>query len=326
MTTNQTPKPKKHRLFFFFLFLILLLGGTIVLSYPFWQQFTNLEQTLQKEVQQLKTRLAKLEKSQANKAHFQGLETRINKQELALNTLIRQIAQQPQNDEDWKIAEIDYLITIAHHRLQLAQDSQGALIALITADKRLQALNKPELLKVRTELLKNIQSLRELKHPDITSLALRLAQAQTQTDKLPLLQGTRESYTPTSSSESEKSEESSQEWQRVLLDELKRLVVIRYNKDAEKGFFNPKQRHIIAQILQLKLENARFFLLRHDSNNFTTSIQAVRQWLKSYYDQNDEKVKTLETDLAKMEKIVLNPPLPDLSNLLKSLSAARGNQ
>ncbi len=326
MTTNQTPKPKKHRLFFFFLFLILLLGGTIVLSYPFWQQFTNLEQTLQKEVQQLKTRLAKLEKSQANKAHFQGLETRINKQELALNTLIRQIAQQPQNDEDWKIAEIDYLITIAHHRLQLAQDSQGALIALITADKRLQALNKPELLKVRTELLKNIQSLRELKHPDITRLALRLAQAQTQTDKLPLLQGTRESYTPTSSSESEKSEESSQEWQRVLLDELKRLVVIRYNKDAEKGFFNPKQRHIIAQILQLKLENARFFLLRHDSNNFTTSIQAVRQWLKSYYDQNDEKVKTLETDLAKMEKIVLNPPLPDLSNLLKSLSAARGNQ
>ena len=326
MTTNQTPKPKKHRLFFFFLFLILLLGGTIVLSYPFWQQFTNLEQTLQKEVQQLKTRLAKLEKSQANKAHFQGLETRINKQELALNTLIRQIAQQPQNDEDWKIAEIDYLITIAHHRLQLAQDSQGALIALITADKRLQALNKPELLKVRTELLKNIQSLRELKHPDITSLALRLAQAQTQTDKLPLLQGTRESYTPTSSSESEKSEESSQEWQRVLLDELKRLVVIRYNKDAEKGFFNPKQRHIIAQILQLKLENARFFLLRHDNNNFTTSIQAVRQWLKSYYDQNDEKVKTLETDLAKMEKIVLNPPLPDLSNLLKSLSAARGNQ
>ncbi len=324
MTTNQTPKPKKHRLFFFFLFLILLLGGTIVLSYPFWQQFTNLEQTLQKEVQQLKTRLAKLEKSQANKAHFQGLETRINKQELALNTLIRQIAQQPQNDEDWKIAEIDYLITIAHHRLQLAQDSQGALIALITADKRLQALNKPELLKVRTELLKNIQSLRELKHPDITSLALRLAQAQT--DKLPLLQGTRESYTPTSSSKSEKSEESSQEWQQVLLDELKRLVVIRYNNEAEKGFFNPKQRHIIAQILQLKLENARFFLLRHDSNNFTTSIQAVREWLKSYYDQNDEKVKTLETDLAKMEKIVLNPPLPDLSNLLKSLSAARGNQ
>ncbi len=324
MTTNQTPKPKKHRLFFFFLFLILLLGGTIVLSYPFWQQFTNFEQTLQKEVQQLKTRLAKLEKSQENHAHFQGLETRINKQEMALNTLIRQIAQQPQNDEDWKIAEIDYLITIAHHRLQLAQDSQGALIALITADKRLQALNKPELLKVRTELLKNIQSLRELKHPDITSLALRLAQAQT--DKLPLLQGTRESYTPTSSSKSEKSEESSQEWQQVLLDELKRLVVIRYNNEAEKGFFNPKQRHIIAQILQLKLENARFFLLRHDNNNFTTSIQAVRQWLKSYYDQNDEKVKTLETDLAKMEKIVLNPPLPDLSNLLKSLSAARGNQ
>jgi len=321
MTTEQTnPKPKKHRLFFFFLFLTLLLGGTIVLSYPFWQQVNNLEQTLQKEVEQLTTQVARLEKAQENQAPLQELETRINKQELALNTLIRQIAEQPQNDDDWKIAEIDYLITIAHHRLQLVQDSQGALAALITADQRLQDLNKPELLKVRTELLKEIQRLRELKRPDITRLALRLAQAQT--DKLPLLQGTRESYTPTNSSDSE---ESSQEWQQVLLEEMKRLVVIRYNNEAEKGFFNPKQRSIIAQILQMKLENARFFLLRLDSQNFTTSIQAVREWLKSYYDQNDEKVKTLETDLAKMEKIVLNPPLPELSNLLKSLSAARKN-
>jgi uroporphyrin-3 C-methyltransferase len=322
MTTNQTPKPKKHRLFFFFLFLTLLLGATIVLSYPFWQQFTNLEQTLQKEIKQLSTQVAMLQKSQEkdNQAQFQTLETRINEQELAFKKLIQQIAQQPQNDEDWKIAEINYLITIAHHRLQLVQDSQGALAALITANKRLQSLNKPELLKVRTELLKKIQSLRELKHPDITGLALRLAQAQS--DKLPLLQGTRESYTPASSSDSQ---ESSQEWQQVLLEELKRLVVIRYNNQAERGFLNPKQRTIIAQILQLKLENARFFLLRHDSQNFTASIQAVREWLKHYYDKNDDKVKALQTDLAKMEKIVLNPPLPELSNLLKSLSAARGN-
>lgn len=320
MTTKQTPKPKKHRLFFFFLFLILLLGGTIILSYPFWQQFTNLEQTLQEEVKQLSTQVARLQKSQDNQAPLKGLETRINEQEQALNTLMRQIAQQPQNDEDWKIAEIDYLITIAHHRLQLVQDSQGALVALITADERLQSLNKPILFQVRTQLLQDIQRLRELKHPDIAGLALRLAQAQT--DKLPLLQGTRESYTPppTSSSDSEE-----QEWQQVLWEEMKRLVVIRYNNEAESGFLSPKQRPIIAQILQMKLENARFFLLRHDSQNFTASIQAVRKWLKSYYDQNDDKVKALQTDLTKMETIVLNPPLPELSNLLKSLSAARGN-
>jgi len=319
MTTEQTPKPKKHRLFFFFLFLILLLGGTIVLSYPFWQQFTQLEQTLQEEINQLSTKVAMLQKSQEkdNQAQFQTLETRINEQELALNKLIHKIEQQPQNDEDWKIAEIDYLITIAHHRLQLVQDSQGALAALITANKRLQELNQPTLFKVRTEILEKIQHLRELKHPDITGLALRLAQAQS--EKLPLLQGTRESYLPASSSDSDKEPE----WQQFLWEEIKRLVVIRYNNEAERGFLNPKQRSIIAQILQIKLENARFFLLRYDSQNFIASIQAVREWLKRYYDQNDDKVKTLQIDLAKMETIVLNPPLPELSNLLKSLSVAR---
>lgn len=324
MTKEQTPKPKKHRLFFFFLFLILLLGGTIVLSYPFWQQFTHLEQTLQEEIKQLSTQVASLEKSQENQAQFQTLETRLNEQELALKKLIHQIAQQPQNNEDWKIAEIDYLITIAHHRLQLVQDSQGALAALITADERLQSLNKPELLKVRTELLEQIQRLRKLKHPDIAGLALRLAQAQT--EKLPLLQGTRKSYTPPPASSSDSEESSDKlEWQQVLWEEIKQLVVIRYNNEAEIGFLSPKQRSVIAQILQMKLENARFFLLRHDSQNFIASIQAVREWLKRYYDQNDDKVTTLQTDLAKMEKIVLNPPLPELSHLLKSLSVARGN-
>ncbi len=325
MTTEQTPKPKKHRLWFFFLFLLLLLGGTIVLSYPVWQQFTHLEQTLQEEIQQLSEQVASLEKSQENQIPLKALEARINEQELALNKLIQQIAQQPQNDDDWKIAEINYLITIAHQRLQLVQDSQGALAALRMADESLQSLNKPELLKVRTELLKDIRRLRELKLPDITGLALRLAQAQTQVDNLPLLQGTRESYTPPdSSSESEKTSEEL-EWQQVFWREVRRLFVIRYNNEAEKGFLSPKQRSIIAQILQMRLENARFFLLRHDSQNFTASIQAVREWLQRYYDQNDEKVKTLQTDLAEMEKIVLNPPLPELSNLLKSLSAVREN-
>ena len=323
MTTEQTPKPKKHRLWFFFLFLLLLLGGTIVLSYPVWQQFTHLEQTLQEEIQQLSEQVARIEKSQENQTPLKALEARINEQELALNKLIQQIAQQPQNDDDWKIAEINYLITIAHQRLQLVQDSQGALAALRMADESLQSLNKPELLKVRTELLKDIRRLRELKLPDITGLALRLAQAQTQVDKLPLLQGTRESYTPPDSlSESGKSSEEL-EWQQVFWREIRRLFVIRYNNKAEKGFLSPKQRSIIAQILQMKLENARFFLLRHDGQNFTASIQAVREWLQRYYDQNDEQVKTLQTDLAEMATIVLNPPLPGLSNLLKSLSAAR---
>jgi uroporphyrin-3 C-methyltransferase len=189
------------------------------------------------------------------------------------------------------------------------------------ADERLKNLNKPILFQVRTELLEKIQRLRELKRPDIAGLALRLAQAQT--EKLALLQGTRESYTPPISNSEESSEE--QEWQKILWNEIKQLVVIRYSNEAEKGFFNPKQRSIIAQILQMKLENARFFLLRHDNQNFTASIQAVREWLKRFYDNNDNKVKILQTDLAAMETIVLNPPLPELSHLLQSLSAVREN-
>jgi uroporphyrin-III C-methyltransferase len=332
-TIEPSPRKKRHWMFFFLL-LIVLLGGTIVLSYPFWQKLTDSQTGLQQEVQvltqQVMTLQAELQtlQSQDHEAPLEALQARfedLSQQQQVLKNyltnLIHQVEQQPQSDDDWKLAEINYLLTIALHRLQLAHDPEGALIALLALDKRLQRFNKANWLPVRTQLLEDIKRLQEVEYPDITGLAVLLAQYINEVDELPLLQGHQTAVMP----ESEKNPlPEKQPWQEQLLDELQQLFVIRYNRDADSGFLTPEQRALVTQILHLKLENVRYFLLRRDSDNFVASIKAVHNWLKRYYDQNDEKVKGLQNDLAQMQTIALNPQLPDISgslNVLQRLSA-----
>lgn len=327
-TATKPPQPK-NRGKFVILFLILLIASTFMLSYPLWQKLSRWQAKWQQQVHLLNTQVTTLQtelqtlQSQDNQTSLEVLQTQfqeLSKQQQTLDNhftnFVHQMAQQPQNDDDWKLAELHYLLTIALHRLQLASDPDGALLALQTADKRLQNFNKPNLFPIRKQLLEDIQHLRELERPDIIGLAVRLAQYAAQVDSLPLLQGTRQTYTP---SPKETMFDDEQSWQELVWNELKQLIVIRYNKEVETGFLTPGQRAFVTQILHLKFENARFFLLRHDTENFAASILTVRDWLTRYYDNNNNKVKALQNDLAQMQDIVLEPTLPDISGSLKLL-------
>jgi uroporphyrin-3 C-methyltransferase len=330
-TESVVKKPARGK--FVILFLILLLASTFLLSYPLWQKFAHWQQestqqidNLNKQVSTLQIELQALQ-SQDNQAPLEALQTQLNElsnQQRSLEnhfiTLNAKIASQPQYDDDWKLAEIQYLLTIALHRLQLEHDSEGALVALVAAEARLRRLNNSSLFQVRAQMLADIKRLREIERPDIAGLAVRLAQHMAQANDLPLLQGNRQTDIPS------KQEEMSEEvlsWQEQLFAEAKELVVIRYNDKVDTGFLTPGQRSLVVQTLLLKLENARFFLLRRDSPNFSASIQAVRNWLERYYDINSNKIKVLQKYLADVQNITLAPQLLDISGSLRQLQSWR---
>jgi uroporphyrin-III C-methyltransferase len=330
------PKTKKHRFLWFFLFLILLLGGTIILGYPLGQRFEQSQKALQEEVNLLNTQVEALETA-LQAAQSEDIHTPLNRLQALFNTLsekqqeldtqvtylVRQLEQQPHNNEEWKLAEIQYLLKIALQRLQLAYDPESALAALKAADQRLQYLNKPTLFQLRTQLLEDIKRLEAIERPDTEGLVVSLSQSIAQADQLPLLKA-HDEQAETAIEESESSETLS--WQAQWWEKLKEFIVIRYNTEAEKGFLNPGQKALVVQILHLRLENVRFFLLRHDTQNFSASITAVLDWLKRYYDQNDKSVQSLQKDLRGMQKTDLNPPLPDISGsftLLQNMLAEK---
>ena len=326
---NEQPVIKPMRGKFVIFFLILLLASTFILSYPLWQKFAHWQQESIQQIDNLNKQVTTLQKalqalqSQDNQAPLKTLQTQmktLSNQQQSLGehfiTLNAKIAAQPQYDEDWKLAEIEHLLTIALHRLQLEQDFEGALVALIAAEARLQRLNNSSLFQVRTQMLEDIKRLQEIERPDIAGLAVRLTQQMAQANDLPLLQGKRQTKI---ASKQEAMSDEVLSWQEQLWAKAEELVVIRYNEKVDTGFLTPGQRSLVIQTLLLKLENAHFFLLRRDSQNFSASIQAVHHWLEQYYDTNNPKIKALQKYLADVQNTTLAPQLPDISGSLRQL-------
>lgn len=343
-TQQSTTLPsKKNRKVYFLVFIGLIMVFLIALFFlvPFdkSKETRLVEQKLQSQIDSLNAQLIQLKQQVADfpspppPISIAPLTNRVDElseqqQQIAqdITALSQQIPPpQPLHDEDWKLAEIRYLLTIAQHRLQLMDDIQGALAALTAADNRLSRFNHLLLLPVRSQLFKEIKQLQTFVAPDIEGFAVKLAQYGAQIDDLPLLQNTYQKSVALTTvpsepvEENEKENEPEESWQQTIWKELKQLVVIRHNEEAKTGFLTPKQQQFIKQSLYLKLEIARAFLLRRDSENFTAALQVVQEWLNRYYDKNSPAVQVLQQDLMKMQTIDLTPPLPDISQSLQLL-------
>src|SRR5207342_1659331 len=80
-------------------------------------------------------------------------------QQVALESLYQELSR---NRDDWSLAEIEQIVLIASQQLQLAGDVRAALLALQTADSRLQRLDKPQLIPLRKVIAKDIERLKAL--------------------------------------------------------------------------------------------------------------------------------------------------------------------
>jgi len=303
------PHQRGHRLLFLLLLLIFL-----SISYGLWQQITSFHQELQQQINNLnqqvidlKTELQTLlmeEDQENNKA--EAFETRLQR--------LENFSQKPP-EADWVLAETAYLLTIANYKLMLAQDLEGALTALKTAYQHLAHLKQTEIIAVNNQISQEINQLSKLVPTDLFNVAKRLAHQMSKVDNLPLLQG---AYQPPP----KPTPLSIEKWQdlgTVVWEQLKQLVVIHYNSQAETGLLTTNQRRFIAQSLKLNLEMAHFSLLRRDTQQFVASIQSSLDWLTRYYDQTHPEVQSLQKDLEAMQHLVLVPPLPDISNSLTTL-------
>jgi uncharacterized protein HemX len=297
--------------------------GTSYLSYFLWQRSSQLQRQTYQQINPLMTQVATLEQqiktfqSQYEQKLEQSLQTMDHQVKLLvqqqqrlqdnLAVLTHQV-QQPQDNTEWIIAEIAYLLNIANQRLLLMKDIEGALTAVTAADKRLNTLNHPALYELKTQLTKEIEQLKNVKRPAIEISAKRLTEYMLQVEQLPLAQ----EHSIHSITQEELNSAGTALWR-----EISRLITIRYRVDTKGEFLTEEHRYFVIQTLRLKLEIARSFLLLQDFANLMMALESVQAWLDRYYDQNNEKVKNLIHDLKEMR--IESVSLPDLSLSLKAL-------
>src|SRR5262249_31885107 len=95
------------------------------------------------------------------------------------------------NRDDWVIAEIEQVLTIASQQLQLVGNVPAALTALQTADARLARSGRPQFLPLRKAFARDIERLKAAPGLDVSGIAVKLDQMIAGVDALPLAQDMR---------------------------------------------------------------------------------------------------------------------------------------
>ncbi len=324
------PKPKTARFAWFFLLILLasLAGGGFIVGQQILAELNAqrdlLEQKLQAASQQSIVLQQQLDALKQQGAALEPRVQALQRGQAGLQEAVTAMhARQAQGrDQEWSAAEILYLLNVAQQRLILAQDVDAAVAALQAADKRLMQSGDPGFLPLREVLAKDINQLRAVEQPDVAGMALRLTDYADRAGELPLLQG----ITPTQAARRQDIPPAEptappgwQDWTAVFWREIKQLIVIRRNSDAQAGLLTPEQRDLLAANLRLKLESARFALLRRDETQFRKELSILLHWMARYYDDNAQPVHAMSSDLQAMHSQPLRAPLPDLGRTAAAL-------
>lgn len=226
---------------------------------------------------------------------------------------------------EWRLAEIEYLLTIANHRITLANDLVTAITIFETADQRIKLLSDPALLKIRKSIKDELLSLRAVKQPDLDGMVLSLSSLVSEIDQLPLID--KERVAVATGQIKDQAPESWQDIPAAVWKDIKSLVVVRRHQKATEPILPPSESWFLYQNLRLKIEQARLALLRRDTALFHQNLKEADAWIKTFFNEDSSRVISALKELSLLTVVDLKPASPDVSGSLlqlRSLLAERG--
>ena len=220
----------------------------------------------------------------------------------------------------WMIAETEYLLRIANHRLILARDTDTARVALELADQRLRDTQDPGWAGVREQIARDIARLGSFQAPDSAGLAAQLAAL---IDQIPQLKIARATIGPERTLPERAAATPGERSWDTLLDDLwaglKDTVRIRERDKPVQAMLAPEHQFFLYENLKLHLEAARLGLARGDQALFHDSLQVAMDWLGRYFETGDHTTATLRSAIEEMLSLDIHPALPDISQSLRAL-------
>ena len=231
----------------------------------------------------------------------------------------------PPSPRQWKLAEVEYLLSVANHRLHLQRDASGAVALLERADESLADLDDFAFHDVRALLTTERLALRAFEDVDTQGLFLRLEATKGLLDRLPL----RLPEYVAEDSEEQTAADVDESMIDSLLSRLGGLVRFRrHDGETIRPLLPPEQAEYLEQHLVLALERAQLALLRRDQRIYASSLQSARQWLHRFVDPERTAVVEALRELDALVAVDLGAELPDISgslSLLRERRAERGD-
>jgi len=254
--------------------------------------------------------------AQARIAQLEAKLAESQNQQVALEALYQELSR---NRDEWSLAEVEQIITIANQQLQLAGNVKAALIALQAADTRLQRIDKPQLIGLRRILDQDIERLKAVPLVDTAGIAVRLDNLGVAVETLPLMSDARPPEPTTGDADRELR---ANVWQRLARDtwaEVRQLVRVQRIDRVEVPLLGPGESFFLRENLKLRLLSARFALLAHDEQTYKSDLRAAQEWLTRFF---DGKAKSTQNALAVVRQLAegtVSIAMPDISASLDAV-------
>lgn len=313
---EATAKKKSHKGIWISLLVLVLLSGA---GFYGWQYYAAITAKHNAQLLQLQQDVARLQSN--SREQDQQLDA-IRKHTQTLQDMAQQALDiGNRHQKGWLLAEADYLMRIASHRLQISHDINGAIAALQSADQGLFETGDITLLPVRQQLAKDVAALKALHQADIDGIVLALDQMSDQIASLP--------YKPADEELKQQlpdevaSDTSTPGIADKIFDAIKALGNIKIHRGRAQRASDEQQQYQGMHLLLSHLSSARLAALRLDTKQFVYDLGIAQQLLNRYYDLRDNRVIQMNKDLNKYLLIKLSPNLPDISASWTRLQTAR---
>lgn len=250
-----------------------------------------------------------------------GENLRLQEREAELRAAVADVHRRVgRSGTQWMIAEAEYLLRIASHRLNLARDTGSARVALELADQRLRDTRDPGWAGVREQIARDIARLAAFDEPDVAGLSARLGAL---IEQVPQVQVARATIGPERTLPERVARAPGERSWDTLLDDLwsgfRDSVRIRERDNPVQAMLAPEHQFFLYENLKLHLEAARLALARHDPALYQDNLTVAADWLARYFEPEDPVARAVASAIDQLRAVDIRPELPDISHSLRAL-------
>jgi len=338
--------PAKSSRPWFGIFNFLLIVALAVTAAYFWRQQQNLDAAYQANLTAQQSKLAaqqstmaelQLELQAVEQSSSKRLQSSLSPLASSIDSLSSEVVELGLGQQSlresgeklyqlfgrdrnaWQLAEVEYLMRVAQHKLILQDDFAGAAITLQAASDRIGLTGDPGLLPVRVIISEEIADLKTRRRADLVGMSLMLAQLGRRVRGLQpgfALRVEQSSELP-ADEQSVMVGKASQDWVDRFSDFLDSLISIR--KESTEPTEIEANIIDVTEAMEDNLKLARWSVLERDANQYQLLIDRSLSLFREFYDLDNAANHEFMTELQELQKRVIKPEKPDITVSLREL-------
>lgn len=319
------------------LFLLLVAAvavAALLVSVMLWQKLSRIQEQLARQsadtgLQALEAKtLAKQaqETVQDSAARVSLMEARISEVALQRSQLEDLMQSLSRSRDDNLVVDVDSALRIAQQQAQMTGSAEPLLVALQSAQKRIQKTAQPRLTPVSRALEKDLERLKNLPSFDLPGLLVKLDDGVALVDGLSLANEVRVSQSQIRQQAEALGEQLPPTWWMASLtrmgDEIRNLLRVSRIDTPEAALLSPEQAFFVRENLKLKLLNARLGLLARQKDGVRADLGSAAVLVRRYADPQSRRTVQLLQLLEQTSEQVRTSEVPRIEGSLAALNTA----